>query len=236
MTVNAQLDALSQRVYHLETRVTLFFSASTKVREHIKALERGLETLRLVVDGLKSSRGDVETGAQAKAPNPMNTLDIRMPQGRPLDGIISHLAKEFGGNIHEMDIVTITSKTIDDPGHPVKNVADSRGDSHFISEDKPGQWICWDFQDMRVRLTRYAIKAWYLQSWIVEGSTDGANWWMVDRQVDNTRFQKGWNTGSFTVSHAVPCRFIRMTQTGTNGHGDDKLVVVAAEFFGTLSL
>jgi hypothetical protein len=101
----------------------------------------------------------------------------------PLDGIISDLTKKHGGNVHGKGIVTITSKSVGG-GHPVKNVADLTSDSYFYSKNEPGQWVCWDFREMRVRLTHYTIWTSYLNSWVVEGSLDGESWTVIDRKTN----------------------------------------------------
>jgi hypothetical protein len=141
-----------------------------------------------------------------------------------------------------MGIVTITLKSVitDDPMFAPKNAADLTSGSQFSSNDEPGQWICWDFREMRVRPTHYTIWAAWLKSWVVEGSLDGESWTEIDRQTNNQDF-------SFAVSNPAGCRFIRLTQTdGPHWkvrHGDDELdlrpvdflLFYAVEFFGTLS-
>jgi hypothetical protein len=123
----------------------------------------------------------------------------------------------------------------DDPKYAPKNVADLTSDSNFCSKNEPGQWVCWDFGEMRVRPTHYTIKTLRLKSWVVEGSLDGRSWTEIDRQTDNQDFEDGWNTASFTVSKPAEFRFIRLTQTDKNHVGDNCLVLFAVEFFGTLS-
>jgi hypothetical protein len=87
------------------------------------------------------------------------------------DGIISCLTQKHGGNVHDKGIVSITSKSVfyDDPKYAGRNVADLTSDldrnvadftgSIFQSGHEPGQWICWDFHEMRVSLTYYTIKS-----------------------------------------------------------------------------
>jgi hypothetical protein len=167
--------------------------------------------------------------------------------GDPLDGIISYLTKKHGGNVHDKGIVTITSKSVDDRYFRVKTVgptrvADFTSGSYFASKNDPGQWVCWDFREMRVRPTHYTIQAEYLKSWVVEGSLDGKSWTEIDRQTNNQDFNVyAWKTGSFAVSKPAECRFIRLRQTDKryDGYkrpdGYDILELYAVEFFGTLS-
>jgi hypothetical protein len=94
-------------------------------------------------------------------PTPEKSLskaEFPMQVAKSLQGIISYLTKKHGGNIHEKGIVTITSKSVlnDDPKYALKSVADFASDSYFHSKNEPGQWICWDFREMRVIRRRQA--------------------------------------------------------------------------------
>jgi hypothetical protein len=134
--------------------------------------------------------------------------------------------------------VTITSKSFwaNSPAYLAKNAADFTYDWYFKSDDEPGQWICWDFGEMRIRPTHYTMKAVYPKSWIVEGSLDGANWTELDRQTDNEDFKTDISTASFSISTVVEVRLIRFTQTDKNHDGTDFLgELELVEFFGTLS-
>jgi hypothetical protein len=157
--------------------------------------------------------------------------------GKPLKGIISYLTKKHGGSVHEKGIVTITSKSVysDDPQFALKNVADLTSCEWFGSKNEPGQWVCWDFREMRVRPTYYTIWSAYLKSWVVEGSLDGKSWKEIDRQRNNQDFKHHWDVASFAVSKPAECRFIRLTQTDKRHDNYDSLFLRAVECFGTLS-
>jgi hypothetical protein len=179
-----------------------------------------------------ASSGPQPTKSQSK-------VAILMNRAKPLEGIISYLTTKHGGNVHEKGIVTITSKSDSDyysrnPQYAPRNVADLTSDLYFHSDDTPGQWICWDFREMRVRPTQYTITASNLTSWVVEGSLDGSSWTEIDRKADNLDFL-GWNTASCAVSKRREFRFIRLTQTARRLGGDYCLPLRAVEFFGTLS-
>jgi hypothetical protein len=125
----------------------------------------------------------------------------RANKAKSLDGIIAYLTKKHGGNVHEKGIVTITSKSVPDPRHALANVADFTSDSSFLSScsekrwdgdewvpvHEPGQWVCWDFREMRVRPSHYTLYAWCLDIWVLEGSLDGSSWTVI--HDDWTGFQ-----------------------------------------------
>jgi hypothetical protein len=165
-----------------------------------------------------------------------------LKDARSLDGIIAYLTQKHGGNVHDKGIVTITSRSLcnDDHWTALRNLADFTSYAKFCSKSEPGQWVCWDFHQMRVRPTHYTIKAFYLKSWVVESSLDGEAWTEIDRKTDNEDFNVGgMQTASYAVQNPAECRFIRLTQTGPNhsnafdGRVDD-LIIAAFEFFGTV--
>jgi hypothetical protein len=221
-----------------------------KFEEQISSQERRLESLRLEVENLKKlfanppNTSNPVSSQPTATPQPpsstphktQNQLEFPMKQARLLDGIISYLTKKHGGNVHEKGIVTITSKSVvDDPNYALKNVADLTAISRFRSKkDELGQWICWDFHEMRLCPTNYTIKTNFLKSWVVEGSLDGQNWTEIDGQSNDQVFPY-LTTVSFTVSNPMECRFIRLTQTDKNHLGDGELRLTSVEFFGALS-
>jgi hypothetical protein len=150
---------------------------------------------------------------------PPRSLSFPLKEAKSVDGIISYLTWKHGGNVHDKGIVTITSKSVinDDPKYAVWNLADLTSDSVFWSKNEPGQWVCLDFHEMRLRPTHYTIKSYRLKSWVVESSLDGEAWTETDRKADNQDFRGlNWSPVSFAVSKSAECRFIRLTQTGKN--------------------
>jgi hypothetical protein len=166
---------------------------------------------------------------------PTRSVCFPLDEAKSRDGIISYLTLKHGGNVHDKGIATISSKSVDDnPKYAVRNVADFTSRSYFHSKDEPGQWVCWDFHEMRVRPTHYTIKSFWLKSWVVESSLDFMNWTEIDRKTDNEDYETGWKTASYAVSNSAECRFIRLTQTDKNHIREDDLVIWSFEFFGTL--
>jgi hypothetical protein len=144
-------------------------------------------------------------------------IEIPLENPAQLDGIISYLHAKHGGHLHEQAIVRVTSKSVDqdDPRYFPKSALDPNPATYFCSRNEPGQWICWDFRDRRVRPTHYAIRATGIKSWVLEGSLDGENWTEIDRQMDNLRFG-GQKTVAFPLSTQTELRFIRYTLVKNN--------------------
>jgi hypothetical protein len=146
-----------------------------------------------------------------------------------LDGIIAYLTREHIGNIHEMGIIAITTA---DGGRAQARMADLDRSGYTYSKNDPGQWICWDFREIRIRPTHYTIVSENLVSWTLEASMDGATWKEIDRHTD--REVHGQDPASFAVSDPVECRFILLTQTAVNYEGTFVFEYRPIEFFGSL--
>jgi hypothetical protein len=118
-------------------------------------------------------------------------------------GIIAHLTRECGGNVHDRHVVSVTSRSFEKETHEAnphsgvydngpkfaaKNVTDLESDLRFRSayrnkEDirhTRNNWVCYDFKEKRTVPTHYTIRATFmgpggapLTSWIVETSGTG---------------------------------------------------------------
>jgi hypothetical protein len=224
-------------------------------RERATELVSRFETLQAEFDRQKSElqrlqeafttmETNYRTLSEEIGTRPAPKVAIPRNETKSLDGNISHLSMKHGGNVQETGIVKITSKSVrdDDPKFAPQHVADLTSSDFFNSKTEPGQWVCWDFGEMRVCLTHYTMVTINLKSWVVEGSLDGRGWTEIDQVSDNQDFKKPhwygieeWKSASFSVSNRAEFRFIRLTQTAKNDIGYDWLSLAAVEFFGTLS-
>jgi hypothetical protein len=169
----------------------------------------------------------------------------------PLDGIISDLTKVCGGNVHDRDVVLVTSSKCD--SDPPKVIADLKSDVRFCSsyrekqEDIPftrNNWISYDFKHRRIIPTHYSIRSPhrghgpgfgnYVKSWLVEVSTDGDHWVEIDRRENNSELAKQYAIVTFEVSGNEICRYIRLVNIGRNHQGYDCLCICGFEIFGSL--
>jgi hypothetical protein len=176
------------------------------------------------------------------------------------DGIIAHLTRECGGNVHDRHVVDVTSGSFEkeapqsgglNPWNRAKNTAELDADSSFYSPHRDPEkeaiphmknnWVCYDFKNRRIVPTHYAIRmpaydrsSSHLKSWLVETSTDGKNWREVAREENNRRLNGSRFMATFAVAPSCQCRFIRLVNIGRNHEGDDQLCISAWEIFGTL--
>jgi hypothetical protein len=173
------------------------------------------------------------------------------------DGIISHLTKECGGNVHDGNIVEVTTgsfeKTVAEPG-PAKHIADLEDDTHFCStcrgytddiQHTKNSWVCYDFKERRILPTQYTIRSYYdmvaryhIKSWLVETSVDGISWREIDHKEYNNELNGPFRTATFSVTGGSISRFIRLVNIGRNhyylGRGLDLMCISAWEIFGSL--
>jgi hypothetical protein len=125
------------------------------------------------------------------------------------DGIIAHLTRECGGNVHDRKVVDVTCGSFEkeivganphsgachnSPKWSAKNAADLEADSLFGSayrerrEDIPhtrNNWICYNFKERRIVPTHYTIRT----------NGDGPGWahlksWLVETSADGESWRE----------------------------------------------
>jgi chromosome segregation ATPase len=167
-------------------------------------------------------------------------------KGNALEGILAHLTKQQGGNIHDLGIIQITSSSIegDNPEYAAKNIANFTDQSRFSTKNLPYQWVCLNFRRMKVIPTHYTMVthhdvkgdwvAQYPRSWLVEGSNDQTLWTVLDERSKTSQLDGPDRTSTFNVTNSIECQYIRLTQTGQTSRGKLSLELYAFELFGTL--
>ena len=170
---------------------------------------------------------------------------------KPLDGIIAHLTRQCGGNVHDKRIVKVTASNFPDNSVHPKNVVDLGTDSEYRSNDDQA-WICYDFGERSVIPTSYSLRSgsqYYLRSWVIEVSKDGTenSWSGIDHR-DNNDLNSVHCTRTFTLCD-IPSesfRFVRIRMTnsgylntgtgfgGTWGSNRYPLALSSFELFGRL--
>jgi hypothetical protein len=163
-----------------------------------------------------------------------------LPAGKsPFDGIVSYLTSQHGGNVHDRGIVSISSAS----GSTPKNAADlTDTQSYFCSNNVSGQWLMYDFKNLRIKPTDYSnrsdhssqVNGIHLKSWVMEGSSDGSAREEIDRREDNNDLNGSSFIKTFSISKSIECRFIRLRMIGPAHSGNNQLLLSALEIFGYL--
>jgi hypothetical protein len=169
---------------------------------------------------------------------PPPAVDCPFREGAPLDGVIAHLTRTAGGNVHEKGVVEVAASSSKWNG-PHTSVADlEQTDNFFLSEDEPDQWIAYRFKNAQVAITHYSVtsaitRGWYeLKNWVLEGSVDGVNWAEIDKRVAETRLLEPKTTVTFAVANPGTFAEVRLRQLGKNRTGYYHMCVGAFELFG----
>jgi hypothetical protein len=160
---------------------------------------------------------------------------------KPLNGIIRDLTERCGGNVHDKGVLRVVLSG-GSAGGQCRHVVDLENRALYVeSVNRPGQWIAYDFKDMRVRSTAYEILScpkqtgWdHPRSWVFEVSNDGAAWTEVDRQTHAEPLNFSGVVRTFPIVRTPECRFARMQGAGRNHANQNYLTIAAMETYGTL--
>jgi hypothetical protein len=176
------------------------------------------------------------------------------------DGIIAHLTRKCGRNVHDHHIVVMTLGSFeketeglddDDPRWAARNAADLETDLFFCSvyrsdkKDIPhtrNNWLCYDFKERRIVPTHYTIRTHagyggpggHHLKLLVETSVDGESWREVAREEDNKQLNGARFIGTFAVANGRECDFIRLVRIGRNHAENDMLLISGWQIFGSL--
>jgi hypothetical protein len=172
------------------------------------------------------------------------TLSIEYRASSPLLGIIAHLTKACGGDVHDRGVVHVTASSIyahsSCPNCSLTGATEMTDSNCFGSHNQPNSWLCSDFKDSLVRPNHYSIRScahsgwsgYQLLSWVIETSNDDKEWIEIDRHENDCSALSA--TGSFSITK--PCKFsryIRLRQIGKISNGkDDNLLVTSFKVFG----
>jgi hypothetical protein len=129
------------------------------------------------LDRLTQGREFPPSIRKAKITDWSREVEIDVP-----DGIIAHLTRECGGNVHDHHVIDVTSRSFGNETYganphsgaydnmadlAARNAADLATDSRFLSayrkrgEDIPhtrDNWVCYDFQDRKIVSAYYTVR------------------------------------------------------------------------------
>ena len=177
-----------------------------------------------------------------KTKNTANERTFEYERGQEFEGIMKYLTTQSCGNIHDNGTIEITTNNLYDGCHP-KNLVDYSNNNHYDPSDgnKNNSFVCFDFKDKLVQLTKYSIKSYtqrYLKNWCIEVSEDGHQWETIDRHENDSNLKGEYKVAVFNISPERNefYRFIRLVETGchwgsSNCYDGD---FCNLEFFGRL--
>jgi hypothetical protein len=168
----------------------------------------------------------------------MSVWEFPFSPASPLDGIIAHLTRTFGGNVHERNVVTVTAfKPLS--GDSAPRVVDLDSDSTYVSLLGPrDQWIALEFRKMTVFPMHYTLKtrvgkwAGRMKSWVIEGSVDGKAWRAMTELTSSDTINRPNVTMSFPITSPAAVRHVRFHMPPADGN--QNIILSGFELFGIL--
>ena len=162
------------------------------------------------------------------------------------EGIIHHLQNNKNDNLHDLGIITVTSKTVYGSNYP-KYVIDFNSNDYFSSSDDL-DWLKYDFKDKKIRPTSYSIKTRHDYddqnpvNWCIEVSNTGGDnneeWRIIDSRTGIQSVSKRNQTDTFHIQTQLTdeesYQYVRFRCTGRTSHNCDCLAISSLEYFGTL--
>ena len=190
------------------------------------------------------AKDNQSNNAKQKKPRKRETnisTTIKPSKSENMKGIFHYLSNVFDTK-EVSTIVTVTSSPFN-PQYPPQNVID-RADNdmvYFESNNEPNSWISFDFKDLKISLSHYALKTWFwpenfqhLRSWVVEGSDNGEDWTELDQRTNTNDLNDSLAFRRFKCSMNLYCRYIRIRSIDTDHSGSSLLILNAIEFYGRL--
>jgi hypothetical protein len=174
------------------------------------------------------------------------SLDLRLDESRPFEGVFAYLWAKCGQNPHNVDLIEISAN--DERNGRKFNCYD------LISrESKAGKWwgaggqkidhfVKINLKNLRLCPSGYSVKthnnAWssghFVRSWRFEGSNDDSKWEVLHSQTNSKALTGNDKEASFECSSSSTFRFLRFVMVGHNSNGDYRFSLQNLEVFGRL--
>lgn len=175
----------------------------------------------------------------------MKVVTFSADNNNKFHGILRHLCKECGGNVHDKGVVEIWSSTeFQGQGFHPKNVVDYDSKSFFAPRNVENVDICFDFKEKQIQPTNYSIQSLnsgcgpaHLRNWVFEVSNDKVNWDIVDQHSNDSTLNGYDKFATFNTKQTDSFyRYIRIRQTGISWSGDYYSYIPYIELYGKLKL
>ena len=160
------------------------------------------------------------------------------------NGIIDYLEKQYGANIHDQGIITISaSSTHDCCDEKPEQVINYNWSSYWrTKQDKPGEWWEINFKKMKVQINGYFIKTFeassgcaHLKNWVIEGRNEGEDWKEIDRRENNFDLNGPSNKHYYSIPQMTkPYQYIRIKCIGKTHYNTYHLLLTNFEVYGII--
>ena len=175
----------------------------------------------------------------------LNSITIQHVEGINFEGIISYLKKKYGNDIHDQEIISISSSSTEK--NKPEQVIDYNFQDFWCSSMIIGSWLEINFRQFKVKLNGYSLKSSnakinerHLKNWIIEGSNDRGNWTEIDKKENNFDLNGPNYEQYFPISNADNFfQYIRIKNIGYNhsdrvAGGRKRLLFTNLEIYGEI--
>lgn len=128
-----------------------------------------------------------------------------------------YLTDKTGGNIHDNGTIEVTTNSIRESYEHPKCLLDFKESNYYAAKfGESNFWVCFDFKDMKIKLTNYSIKSFassidgHLKNWVIEISNDGNVFKTIDSHSNNSELKGRLITKTFTIQSCVFARYYRL--------------------------
>lgn len=168
-------------------------------------------------------------------------IKINYNEKEPLNGVFHFLTNKNKKEIAKNQIINVipSSCSVRDP----KAIIDSNQPEVFQTENRANQWIAFEFNDMKMKVTSYTLQSYYNgkpnfanpKNWILEGSDNGREWVEMDRHEDCPDLNNKNVIQNYKIKGDFKeFKYIRVKQIGKNWANMDQLTLSKVELFGEL--
>jgi len=236
--VATKINELSNRIKKNDKTVSISIKDSI---QKINAIEDSLDPIKSetfdmgrMIRSINERQKVLERSLSKEMSLPPESINIPFG-GHSFDGIFAYFIKE-----NEEKSIIVTSSSAE-RGHPSLVIAKNPKD-YFLSENKPNQWICFDFTIYTVLIMNYSLRTLSNvnnspnpKSWVIEASNNGNEWTKIDKRITSLL-----NGPDKYQTFPVTCvegnfRYVRFRQTDLNFKGDNRLGLSAIEIFGLVT-
>lgn len=179
----------------------------------------------------------------------MKFVELKYSKNHEFEGIMNYLSDKTNGNIHDNGTIEITSNSCENKqdSNPKFTVDYHKNNDQNIyrsnsSSNDPNKTITFDFKNMRVQLSDYAIQSCkfgdedycHLKNWVVEVSNDKNEWKIIDSHENDASLNNKGAKSVFKCNCDNFYRYVQLRQTGNSWYKDGHLYINLIEFFGKL--
>ena len=177
-----------------------------------------------------------------------NMKIITHEEGKNFEGIIHYLESQYGKDIHNQGIITVSASSNGHPTTSPQEVINYDSDDCWESDwgvDK-SPWLEIDFKKRKIQMNGYSLQSFnrskassmysnhYMKNWTIEGRNKGDQWQKINRQINNqdlngSTYQHYFSIGKITK----PYQYIRI-KFGTSYKNNSDVGLSNFEIFGII--